>query len=121
MTTSDFVDLQLSSAGIAFCGQGASLRIANGHYDYTFTPGTPVRVLSSEWRRGFPVKTCNGQPILEVIPEAPAARPPVKAASLRAARVISPAASHTDAPAQPASAPNNPSAADAAATEPEVK
>jgi hypothetical protein len=96
---------------MAYVGEGGALRIANGHYSYTFTPGATVRVLSSEWARGFPVIDYNGQPVLAVVSVISAA---VKPSSSR--RVILPDASHTDAPAQGAS----PAAATTAA-EAEVK
>jgi len=84
---SDFVQVQLSAAGIAFAGAGATVRIVNGHFSYVFTPGKPVRVLSSEWRRALSLKTVNGKAILELAP-APAAAP----------KVIAVPATHTDAP-----------------------
>jgi hypothetical protein len=99
MTTaapSDFVQVQLSAAGITFAGQGATVRIANAHFSYVFTPGQPVRVLSSEWRRVLSLKTYQGASILALAPV------PAPAASQKPTpvpgRVISPAASHTDAP-----------------------
>jgi hypothetical protein len=119
---SDFVQVQLSAAGLAFAGAGGQVRIANGHFCYIFTPGKPVRVLASEWRRVLSIKLFNGQPIFEIAPAilstptAPAA--PVKAGSQRAARVISPAISHTDAPAQPVFQATQPAAN---AADPEVK
>ena len=115
---SDFIQVQLSAAGVAFAGAGAQVRIANGHFCYIFTPGKPVRVLSSEYRRVLAVKLFNGAPIFEIahaILSTPAAAP-VKAGSQRSARVISPAISHTDAPAQPVSQATQP-AASAADTE----
>ena len=92
---SDFVQVQLSATGIAFAGKGATLRVGNGHFDYTFMPGAPVRVLTSEWRKTLSLKAYAGQPILEVAPTAAAApAKPVAAAS----HTISPAVSHTDPP-----------------------
>jgi hypothetical protein len=125
MNPSDFVQVQLSAAGITFAGEGATVRIANGHYSYFFTPGNPVKVLSSEWRRSLSLKNFQGTPILEVAPApslpsaVPAATRSVTAAT-RSSRFFSPAASHTDAPAQPVSQATQPAAA-ASAAEAEVK
>lgn len=91
---SDFVEVRLSAAGIAYAGQGATVTISNGHFSYVFSGATPVRVLTSEWRRVLSVKQSQGQPLFETAPAAPAA--PAVAAPV--ARVISAPASHTDAP-----------------------
>jgi hypothetical protein len=125
--TPDFVELQLTAAGVAFAGEGGIVRMNNGHYSYTFTASQPVRVLSSEWRRGFPVKTFDGQPILQIAKPSPApvsasssSAAPAAKAKTRSSRFISPAASHTDAPAQPVSQATQPAAA-ASVAEAEVK
>ena len=113
---SDFIQVQLSPAGVAFAGKGGAVRIANGHFDYTFTASKPVRVLTSEWRKALSLKVYKGAPILEAVAAAaPAA--PAKPAPPQS-HTVSPAASHTDAAAQPATeAP----AAKAAETQVEVK
>lgn len=92
--TPDFVQVQLSASGIAFAGEGAQVRIVNGHYNYLFTPGSPVKVLTSEWSRSLSLKNFNGQPILEVA-AASAADPAAPTVT-----EIIPGASHTDAPEQ---------------------
>jgi hypothetical protein len=84
---SDFVQVQLSASGVAL---GASVRINNGHFSYTFAVGKPVRVLTSEWARVLSLKTFKGAQIFELAPGA---------AAPTSTRTISPAASHTDAPA----------------------
>jgi hypothetical protein len=125
MNPSDFVQAQLSAAGITFAGEGALVRISNGHFSYCFTPGNSVKVLTSEWRRFLSLREYQGKPILEVAPPpslpsaAPAATRAATAAS-RSSRFFSPAASHTDAPAQPVSQATQPAAA-ASAAEAEVK
>jgi hypothetical protein len=108
--TPDLVQVQLSAAGIAFAGTGAQVIISNAHYSYSFAPGKPVKVLTSEWRRSLSLRMFDGQPVLEV------ASSPAKATP---GRVISPGASHTDAPEQPVKATQP--AAEASAAEPEVK
>jgi hypothetical protein len=44
MNPSDFVQVQLSPAGIAL-SESTSVRISNAHFNYCFTPGQPVKVL----------------------------------------------------------------------------
>jgi hypothetical protein len=73
MNPSDFIDVQLSAAGAAFAGDGATLRIGNGRFNYTFVSGTPVRVLTSEWRLALSHRRHDGAPILEPAPDVPAA------------------------------------------------
>jgi hypothetical protein len=109
--TSDFVQVQLTAAGIAMAGTDGSVRIANGHFSYVFTAGNAVRVLSSEWRRVLSLKLYQGQAILEIAPVATVAATKTSASSTR---VVSPVASHTDAPTQSA-------ASTSSAAEAEVK
>jgi hypothetical protein len=110
MNPSDFVQVQLSPAGIAL-SESTSVRISNAHFNYCFTPGQPVKVLSSEWRRTLSLKTYQGSQILVLAPVADPAAPqkPTPAPG----RFISPAASHTDAP--------QPTAVKAAESQVEVK
>lgn len=63
---SDFVNVQLSAAGVAFAGAVKQVRISNGHFSYTFTAGTAVRVLTSEWSRVLSRERYQGQPIFEL-------------------------------------------------------
>jgi hypothetical protein len=63
---SDFVQVQLTAAGVAFAGAAGVVRVGNGHFDYTFKAGTPVRMLSSEWRKHFSKQRSSGQPIFEI-------------------------------------------------------
>jgi hypothetical protein len=114
--TPDFVQVQLTAAGIAFAGAGQTLRVCNGHFDYTFTPGNPVKVLISEWSRVLSAQLSNGQPVFELVSTG------AQAAQQSGASVtISPEASHSDAPAQPAPQPafktKSTAAKSAAATE----
>jgi len=64
---SDFVNVELSTAGVAFAGKAGVVRIASAHMDYTFTAGKPVRVLTSEWSRTLAKHSNGGQPILQVV------------------------------------------------------
>ncbi len=75
-TASDFVEVRLSAVGVSFAGASGSVRVANGHFAYTFTAATPVRVLTSEWRKLLSLKQYKGQPVFEVVtaesaPQAP--------------------------------------------------
>lgn len=97
---SDFVNVQLSAAGVEFAGGSdtASVRISNGRFSYAFSRKTSTRVLTSEWQKVLSLRKSNGVPILEVATDQ-AARPAPKAApAVPVTRVMSPAASHTDAP-----------------------
>lgn len=67
---SDFVEIQLSPAGVTFAGKGGVVQIANGHFSYKITATKPVRVLTSEWSRTLSRESFNGQPIFELTPAA---------------------------------------------------
>ena len=67
--SSDFVEVQLSAAGLEFAG-GCDLRIATLHMHYTFQPGIPVRVLTSEWSRVLERESWKGQALFELAAEA---------------------------------------------------
>ena len=107
---SDFIQVQLTAAGIAFAGKSGTVRIANGHFAYVFA-AAPVRVLISEWSRTLSGKKINGAAILEAVPAAPVKAGPAPT------RTISPGSSHTDAPEQTAAKP----AAAASAAEPQAE
>ena len=68
---SDFVSIQLTAAG----AKGAPVGFANGHFNYEFAAGQPVRVLTSEWARVLSRETIGGGPLFELAPEAPAPKP----------------------------------------------
>jgi len=112
--TPDFVQVQLSAAGISFAGAGAKVTLTNGHYNYAFTPGSPVKVLTSEWSRYLSLKSFEGQPILEVVPTV-AVKPAPPTIE------IVPGASHIDAPEQPAAQPTSKSKAAKNTADSEVK
>jgi hypothetical protein len=65
---SDFVDVQLSAAGVAMVGADGSLQITNAHLSYKFTPGASTRVLTSEWSRVLSKELFRGEPIFEIAP-----------------------------------------------------
>jgi hypothetical protein len=75
---SDFVQVVLTAAGVAKAGTGGVLKIANGHFNYAWQPGTSVRVLTSEWRKCFSKMLYQGQPIFQLAPatSATTAAPP---------------------------------------------
>jgi len=99
-TDSDFVDVQLSAAGVKFAGDGGTVRIATAHFSYAFTADTPVRVLSSEWRRVLSLKNYQGVAILEIVSDATATAETAAKTTASSKRTATVAASHTDAPAQ---------------------
>ncbi|QNI34534.1 hypothetical protein H7849_11925 [Alloacidobacterium dinghuense] len=59
---SDFVDIELTPAAAEL----KQVRVANGHLNYVFTPGKPVRVLTSEWSRVLSKEQHQGQAIFQV-------------------------------------------------------
>ena len=66
MTQSDFVQAQLSAAGIAFAGSAGVAQINTAHFSYKFTKGVAVKVLSSEWSRVLAKELYQGKPIFEL-------------------------------------------------------
>ena len=96
---SDFVQVQLSAAGVAFAGTGGQVRIANGHFAYLFSATKPVRVLTSEWSRTLSRKTFNGAPILMIAPTPVPAQPTPSPAPL--SHTNFPSISHRDGDAAP--------------------
>lgn len=66
MQKSDFVDVELSAAGLAFAGESGAVRISSAHLSYAFQAGKTVRVLTSEWSRLLARENHNGQPILQI-------------------------------------------------------
>lgn len=68
MAGTDFVDVQLSDAGVAQVGQAGALRITVGPMSYLFTPGQRVRVLSSEWSKVLSREKRKGQTLFVLSP-----------------------------------------------------
>ena len=102
---SDFVQVQMSEAGIAFAGTGGTIRVENSRSHFVFTAGKPLRVVKSyEWGYLATQKNADGKPLFELVPaaapvapEAPTAEE-VAAAAAAAATLAAQheAASHTD-------------------------
>lgn len=70
--TPDFVQVQLSAAGLKLAGSGP-LKVANGTRSLTFTPGQTTKVERSyEWRAWLSTTMRNGEPLFEIAPAAPA-------------------------------------------------
>jgi hypothetical protein len=68
--TPDFVQVQLSAAGLKLAGSGP-LKVANGTRSLTFTPGQTTKVERSyEWRAWLSTTTHNGDPLFEIAPAA---------------------------------------------------
>jgi hypothetical protein len=65
---SDFVDVQLSAAGVLVAGASGSITVITPHFSYAFTAAGGTRVLTSEWAKTLSKETVNGQKILELTP-----------------------------------------------------
>jgi uncharacterized protein YfiM (DUF2279 family) len=63
---SDFVQAQLSAAGIAMAGSAGVVQINTAHFSYKFSAGVAVKVLTSEWSRVLAKELYQGQPIFEL-------------------------------------------------------
>lgn len=63
---SDFIDIQLSAAGIAFAGKNGTLQISTGRFSYAFKPGESQRVLVSEWSRTIAQEMFEGKTLFEI-------------------------------------------------------
>jgi len=71
MAGNDFVNVQLTPAGVALAG-GHPLTVQNGRAHYSFAPGSPVRVLTSELKTWLSQQhTSKGDPIFEIVPAPP--------------------------------------------------
>ncbi|MDR3797963.1 MAG: hypothetical protein P4K93_07410 [Terracidiphilus sp.] len=77
---SDFINVQLSAAGVAMAGKNGALQVNTAHLSYSFTPGSPTRVLTSEWAKVLSRELYQGKPIFEPAP-AEAAPAPVAVAT----------------------------------------
>ena len=69
---SDFVEVELSAAGVAAAGANGALRITAARMSYEFKPGVPVRVLTSEWAKVLSLETLKGKLLFELAPAATA-------------------------------------------------
>lgn len=67
---SDFVEIELSAAGVEFAGSGGVVRVTTQHFSYQVKAGAPVRVLTSEWSRVLSKESYQGQPIFCVADDA---------------------------------------------------
>jgi hypothetical protein len=65
---SDFVDVQLSAAGVQVAGASGTITVTTQHFSYAFTAAGGTRVLTSEWAKTLSKETVNGQKILELTP-----------------------------------------------------
>lgn len=74
MVESDFIEVRLSAAGVKFAGDGGVVRVNASRRDFAFEAGKPQRVLKAyEWSHILAPMQCNGEPIFEIVTEAPAA------------------------------------------------
>jgi hypothetical protein len=68
MTTavSDFVNVQLTAAGVQIAGASGSIQVTAQRLSYKFTPGLTTRVLTSEWTKVLSKETLQGQTLFEL-------------------------------------------------------
>ncbi len=72
----DFIQVQLTPAGLAFAGQGATVRFATAHMHYVFTGTKPVEVLRRpEWTTLQRHVDAQGNPLLQPFLPATASAP----------------------------------------------
>ena len=98
-TQSDFVNIELSAAGLAMAGKNGAVRVTNRHMNYLVTAGSNTRVLTSEWSRVLSQQKVGDAQIFQIVPAAAPA--PVSS---------SPAPAPTPAPAAAPKTPIAPSA-----------
>ena len=73
MAGEDYVQVQLTAAGVEMAGTGKYVRVLFANSDLTFDIGKPLRVTRFEWS-SLRARLFKGQPIFEVVPSgAPAA------------------------------------------------
>ena len=81
---SDFIDIELSAAGMAMAGAGGTVRIASRHLSYTFKAGAAIAVLTSEWTRFFSKQTYQGAAIFQLATAAGAGNAQTQVNTLKA-------------------------------------
>jgi hypothetical protein len=83
MAGEDFVQVQLSAAGVKMAGAGGTVQIVIGRGNFSFKAGESQRVTNAyDWLVLLKDRRWNGQPIFEVAPavaSAPTAPAPVVA------------------------------------------
>jgi hypothetical protein len=65
-TQSDFVNVQLTAAGVQAAGVNGVIQINAHRLSYKFTPGSTTRVLSSEWTKVLSKQMLQGKAIFEL-------------------------------------------------------
>ncbi len=102
MAGADFVQVQLSAAGVKMAGAGAVVRVVKAQSDFVFKAGVPQRVtLAWEWAKLLAPMKYQGQPIFEIV-AATAAPATAGTAAVAAASAAAPSAPATVAPNHPA-------------------
>ena len=72
MAGSDFINIELSAAGLKMVGPDGAVRVTMRHIDYTVKANEPARVLTSEWNRVLSLQQFEGEAIFQ--PTAPKAQ-----------------------------------------------
>ena len=70
MANSDFIDIELSEAGLALVGADGAVRVTALNFSYQLRPGEKARVLTSEWSRALSLETHQGRAIFQQAAEA---------------------------------------------------
>ena len=65
----DFVNVQLSAAGVLAAGTSGTITITTPHFNYAFTASDSTRVLTSEWSKLLSKETIEGQIVLQLVPQ----------------------------------------------------
>lgn len=65
MAGSDFINIELSAAGLQMAGAGGSVRVTARHMNYEIKAGASVRVLTSEWSLVLSKHFYDGQPVFQ--------------------------------------------------------
>jgi hypothetical protein len=82
---SDFLDIELSPAGLLMAGASGAIRITNRHFNYQLKAGATARVLTSEWAKVLSKQLYQGQPIFKLAsPTTMTADPQITSNTLKA-------------------------------------
>src|SRR5208282_1066067 len=77
MAGTDFVEVQLSAAGVKMAGASGTVGVHNGRRDFVFKAGVPQKVLAAyEWSHVLAPTLYQGQPVFELAPAAGSAAIP---------------------------------------------
>jgi hypothetical protein len=68
MAGKDFIDVQLTAAGVKYAGAGGVVGVYNGRREFKFTAGQPAKVLKAyEWDKVLATMKAFGEPMFEIV------------------------------------------------------